>query len=99
MHGRAVKLLARARQIRQIRNIAHVTDIPVDGSKGGICFMKSDGKTLYYPPNPAADLTPATEDIAIPLTASGSSTPTKATIPNLHQAGSAFPLTNCLNFS
>jgi hypothetical protein len=46
---------------------AHIIGILVNN--GGICFMKSDGKTPYYLPSPKADLITMTEDIAIPLAA------------------------------
>jgi len=77
---------------------AHITGIPVDGSKSGICFMKSDGKTSYYPPNPEADLTLVTEDIATPLAAPGSSSPTQVTIPQLASGRICFSIDKPLKF-
>jgi hypothetical protein len=75
---------------------AHITGIPVD--KGGICFMKSDGKTPYYPPSPDTDLTPVSEDIAIPLAAPGSSSPTQVTVPRLASGRICFSIGKPLVF-
>ncbi len=60
--------------------------------------MKSNGKTPYYPPSPDADLTPVTEDIAIPLASPGSSSPTRVTVPQLASGRICFSIGKPLKF-
>jgi hypothetical protein len=60
--------------------------------------MKSDGKTPYYPPSPNADLTPVSEDIAIPLAPPGSSSPTQVTVPQLASGRICFSIDKPLKF-
>jgi hypothetical protein len=76
---------------------AHITGIPLDGSKGPICIMKADG-TPYYPSNPPTDMTPISENISIPLAAPFSGSPTQVTIPKLASGRISFSISSPLNF-
>lgn len=53
---------------------AYVTGISLRERAGQRVLIKANGRDLYFPPNPAAIMTPLAEDCAIPLGRPGSTT-------------------------
>jgi hypothetical protein len=78
---------------------AHVTGIPVDSSKGNIFLLLADGKTPFYPKQPANDQTPITQNIAVPLAVPRSPNPTKIVIPQVVGGRVYFSIDKPLKFS
>ena len=46
---------------------AYITGLALRGGGGRRCFLRPDGRTLYFPTNPPRIGSPLAEDCAIPL--------------------------------
>ncbi|EHA49120.1 hypothetical protein MCOR27_001098 [Pyricularia oryzae] len=60
---------------------AYVTGLDFSNNNSRVVLVQSDGKSLYYPTSPAADLQPLLANCAIPLGAPG--TTTTVTVPRM----------------
>ncbi|KAI4212340.1 MAG: hypothetical protein LQ351_004910 [Letrouitia transgressa] len=75
---------------------ATITGLAIDNNNA-LFFLSSDGKTPYYPAQPAQDQAPLGQDVAIPLGSPGSTV--AATVPHLAGSRIYFSIGKALNFA